>query len=85
MNAPIGRCLQRCETPEEAFGDEYYEYVIVDSHGEEVIVASHGEEVIVASHGEEVIVDSHGEEVTMGLTADEERAFFNFFFGLMSD
>ena len=41
---PSGRCLQKCVTPDEAFGEEEYEYVIVDSWGEEVIMELTGDE-----------------------------------------
>ncbi|RLB66576.1 MAG: hypothetical protein DRH08_05810 [Deltaproteobacteria bacterium] len=31
--APSGRCAQRCETPEEYYGDEEFEFHVIDRKG----------------------------------------------------
>jgi hypothetical protein len=42
--APSGRCLQKCVTPDEAFGEEDYEFVIIDDFGNRVAMELTGEE-----------------------------------------
>ena len=41
---PSGRCLQKCVTPDEAFGEEEYEFVIIDDFGNEVAMELTGDE-----------------------------------------